>query len=73
MKRVKVDNQLVKFLKDEGVWDKFVENVKRDEDYIDGQLVEISRIGEAFTWIKSNEGQTYWMELSDKYCEVCKG
>lgn len=64
MQRVKVVNKLVKFLKEQGAWDEFVDNIKNLNVYCDYTIRDISG---AFPWSRTPEGLDYWHELNNLF------
>lgn len=73
MEKHKINPELKKFLKKEGVYDQFVANVENKvtnplmlDDYI------IYNIMYAFIWDITPEGPDFWKNLDDKYNEATK-
>lgn len=73
MTRITIDQELVEFLKQEDVLERFIENTK---EYYDKKEVEdklhIFEIADGFLWMNTREkgeGHDYWEEIDTKWCE----
>jgi len=60
-KPIKLTEELNKFLKEEGVWMKFLTNA----DDLGDEVIE--NIAMAFLWDESEEGVDFWGKLSNKF------
>jgi hypothetical protein len=73
MEKHKINPELKKFLKKEGVYEKFVANV--DEYWSKIKTINkrpFDTIIDAFLWYKTPEGFEFWKDLDDKYNEATK-
>ena len=69
MKYKKETKEFIKFLKKEGVYHKFIENLSTFNTINDLLIEQISidyLVG-AFTWYNTKEGSSFWNELNDKW------
>lgn len=73
MKRYKINPELKKILKKEGVYNLFVANVENKvtnplmlDDYITYNIMY------AFIWDRTPEGPDFWKNLDDKYSKPTK-
>ena len=73
MPTVVVDSSIVKFLKEEQIWDIFVKNVKND---IDNNNLKVKRyiswFPAAFDWKSTPEGYDFWNSVNEKYYKKLK-
>ena len=71
MPTIKIDTKLVKFLKEEDVWDIFVMNVKRGFPDDFESTATIFTIGEAFVWPNATSREPNWHVLNERYKKYC--
>ena len=63
-----IGEDLIEFLKKEGVIKKFINNVKNaDWSETARKLITINGIGHAFEWIETPEGHEFWENINAKY------
>jgi len=62
--------KLSEFLKENNCYDKFINNFDKDLDYEDWKEYVDRSIGDAFAWDKTPEGETYWIDIHNKWCNV---
>ena len=69
---ITIDQELKDFLKQEGVYESFLENVEQDINWREvDEIRSIDNIGEAFTWRETErkgEGYDYWKNINNKWC-----
>ena len=71
MEKYKINPELKKFLKKEGVYDQFIANT--DEHWSKINTINkrpFDTIIGAFVWDKTTEGPDFWKNLDDKYSEA---
>ena len=71
MEKYKINPELKKFLKKEGVYEKFVANV--DEYWSKFNTINkcaFETIIDAFLWRQTPEGHDFWKNLDDKFYAI---
>jgi hypothetical protein len=65
---MKISKKLAKFLAEEGVLTKFIDNHIDQHGTYTSYLITMVTSG--FTWIHTPEGQKYWEKLNAKYMDI---
>lgn len=73
---MKTDKEIVQWLKDKGVYDKFIHYVENDElndedevqSYISGEM-GIMTLEYSFDWVTTEEGSDFWANIDNEFLE----